>query len=97
MSALHASATRSFALLAAHGLSFDAHANWFQLEGAAAFFAAFPDTTIILDHLGCPKLDSGSEEEDAARIAVWRRGMRALAALPHVRRGRAFGGGTGWG
>jgi len=76
---------RNFPLLAAHGLSFDFHVNWFQLESAAAFLSRFSDTTVIVDHLGCPKLDSdGGAEEDARRIETWRVGMRALAALPHV-------------
>jgi hypothetical protein len=46
----------SFPLLAKHGLSYDIHVNWFQLADAAAFLARHPTTTVILDHLGCPKL-----------------------------------------
>ena len=74
---------KNFSLLAANGLSFDTHVNWFQLEEAAAFLAKHPDTTVVVDHLGCPKLGQG-EAEDAARTAVWRKGLTALAALGHV-------------
>ena len=73
----------SFALLAKNNLSFDCHVNWFQLEEAAAFLARHPSTVTVIDHLGCPKLGQG-EEEDAKRILTWRRGIAALAALPHV-------------
>jgi len=58
-------------------------ANPAQLEGAAAFFAGFPTVRVIVNHVGCLRLNRG-EEADAAAIAVWRRGMAALAALPHV-------------
>jgi len=75
-----------FALLAKHGgLSFDLQCNWFQLEGAAAFLAEFPDTPVVVDHLGCLKLTGSHDEvEDAKRVAEWRNGMAALAALPQV-------------
>lgn len=79
-----------FALLAKHGsaggagLSFDLQCNWFQLADAAAFLQAFPETVVVLDHMGCLKLTGTDAAEDAARIAEWRRGMGALAALPNV-------------
>ncbi|TFJ88530.1 hypothetical protein NSK_000104 [Nannochloropsis salina CCMP1776] len=72
-----------FALLGPRKLSFDLQVNWFQLQDAASFLQAFPDTVVILDHMGCLKLGAG-EEEDARRITVWQRGMQALAALPNV-------------
>lgn len=76
----------SFNLLGARGLSFDFHVNWTQLEDAAAFLARYPDVSVILDHLGCVKLDAEEgPAEDERRIAKWRAGMRALAALPNVR------------
>lgn len=74
-----------FALLGKHGLSFDLQVNWFQLRGAAAFLQGFPDTVVVLDHMGCLKLTGAAdEEEDAKRVAEWREGMRALASLPNV-------------
>jgi predicted TIM-barrel fold metal-dependent hydrolase len=72
-----------FALLAPRGLSFDLQVNWFQLQDAATFLQAFPETVVVVDHLGCLKLGVG-DEEDAKRIAVWQEGMKALAALPNV-------------
>eukprot|EP00624_Nannochloropsis_granulata_P004385 evm.model.NODE_31868_length_15142_cov_18.426628.2 len=72
-----------FALLAPRGLSFDLQVNWFQLRDAATFLQAFPETVVIVDHMGCLKLGAG-DEEDAKRIAVWQEGMKALAAMPNV-------------
>ena len=46
----------SFPLLAANGLTFDAHVNWFQLKQAAEYFKAHPNVPIIVDHLGVLKL-----------------------------------------
>jgi len=76
----------NLALLCRLGLVFDFHANWFQLAGGAATLAALGDgcPATVLDHLGCPKLGTGDAGEDAARVAAWKAGMRALAALPRV-------------
>ena len=41
-----------------------------------------PGVPVVIDHLGCLKLTGG--DEDAAALAVWREGMKALAAVPHV-------------
>lgn len=73
----------NFPLLAANGLVFDMHVNWFQLKEAAAFVAGHPSTKVVIDHLGCVKLGV-SVAEDTARIDAWREGMAALAALPNV-------------
>jgi predicted TIM-barrel fold metal-dependent hydrolase len=76
----------NLALLGRLGLVFDFHANWFQLAGGAATLAALGDgaPVTVLDHLGCPKLGTGDAREDAVRVAAWKAGMRALAALPRV-------------
>lgn len=73
-------------LLGRLGLVFDFHANWFQLKTAAAFFSGLSPQLpkIVIDHLGCPKLNSGKSEEDAARVAAWKEGLAALAAIPKV-------------
>jgi predicted TIM-barrel fold metal-dependent hydrolase len=80
-----------FSLLAKSGLSFDLQVNWFQLAEAAAFLQKEESrraTVVVVDHMGCLKLKGGDEaaavEEDAKRVAEWRAGMRALAALPNV-------------
>lgn len=68
-----------------HGLSFDLHVNWFQLQQAAKFLASRPALPrIVLNHLGCLKLGSGDAATDASRIAEWREGMRALAAIANA-------------
>jgi len=87
---------RNVSALASKGLTFDTHVNWFQLNQAASYFSKHaPDTTLILDHLGCLKLKLGGKaaassseeeakdaEEDRARFSVWKEGITALAANP---------------
>jgi len=72
-------------LLTEQGLTFDLHCNWFQLAEAATYFTTHsPSTVVILDHLGCVKLDTGNADEDNKRIAEWKNGMTALAQNPNV-------------
>ena len=76
----------SLRLLHRLGLVYDMHANWFQLAPAAALLGSLGPRApaVVLDHLGCPKLNTGDAGEDAARVAAWKQGMLALAALPRV-------------
>jgi predicted TIM-barrel fold metal-dependent hydrolase len=67
-----------FALLRKYGLSFDLQLYPSQMADAARLAARFPDTLIILNHAGMPV------DRDAENIALWRAGMRALAAAPNV-------------
>jgi predicted TIM-barrel fold metal-dependent hydrolase len=69
---------RGYALLGAHGLSFDLQAPWPLLAEAAALATAFPKTRIIINHTGLPA--DRSEEG----IAGWRRALRTVAACPNV-------------
>lgn len=69
---------RGFALLARHGFSFDLQVYPAQMPAAARLAARHPDTPLILNHTGMPV------DKDAAGIAAWRQGMRALAAQPNV-------------
>lgn len=78
--------TANFPLLAARGLAFDLHCNWFQLADAAAFLQAqlaaghaLPHA-VVIDHLGVPKLGAGAAD-DEKRTAEWKAGMAALAAV----------------
>lgn len=66
-----------------HGLSYDLQLNPHQMKAAAEFFKDFPDVPVCLNHVGCLKLadDVGLDSEIAA---LWREGMRSLAALPWV-------------
>jgi len=69
---------RGFALLCRHGFSFDLQIYPSQMPAAARLAAQHPDTPLILNHTGMPV------DKDAAGIATWRSGMRALAAQPNV-------------
>ena len=67
-----------YALLAKHGLSFDLQCYPGQMPGLAALIERHPDIPVIINHMGMPVLT------DADGLDDWRRGMKALAALPHV-------------
>ncbi|SDV46685.1 amidohydrolase family protein [Chitinasiproducens palmae] len=64
--------------LAPLGLSWDLRVPYWHLVEAAEVARAFPDTAIVLNHLGLP-LDRSPEG-----LAIWREGMRALADCPNV-------------
>lgn len=69
---------KGYGLLAKHGLSFDLQCYPAQMPGLAGLIAAHPDIPVIVNHMGMPVLG------DADGLGDWRRGMRALAAMPHV-------------
>jgi predicted TIM-barrel fold metal-dependent hydrolase len=66
------------ASLARFGLSWDLRVPFWHLEEAAEVVRGIPDTTVVLNHLGLPL------DRSEAGLAVWRRGMRALADCPNV-------------
>jgi L-fuconolactonase len=73
-----------FAHLQKYGLSFDAWLFHPQVGELVGLARAFPDTTIILDHIG-GLLGIGSyaqKREDVFR--EWQRGMATLATCPNV-------------
>ena len=70
--------THGFGQLASHGLSFDLQCYPGQMLTLAALFARHPDVPVIVNHMGMPV------PEDPDGIEEWRRGMRALAANPHI-------------
>jgi L-fuconolactonase len=75
---------RGFAELARRGLTFDAWVYHPQLAEVTDLARAFPDTTIVLDHLGGP-LGIGPYAGRRAEIFAWWTGaIRALAACPNV-------------
>jgi L-fuconolactonase len=70
--------------LAKHGLSFDSWLLEPQLPELINLARAFPDTPVILDHVGTPLGNGrylGKREE---RFATWRASILKLAELPHV-------------
>jgi len=66
-------------LLGEKGLSFDLQCNPHQLEDSAVVFNKYPQTQVILNHLGLMH-----DGEDEAHDQIWRNGMRALASVPNV-------------
>jgi predicted TIM-barrel fold metal-dependent hydrolase len=69
---------RGLRLLARHDLSFDLQVTSDQLEDAAALATQNDDIVFVLNHCGWPA------DRSAAGLDQWRRGIRALSALPHV-------------
>ncbi|MEE2710514.1 MAG: amidohydrolase family protein [Gemmatimonadota bacterium] len=67
------------ALLARQNLSFDLSCNPHQVSDAVATFRNYPETRVIVNHLGF--IHDG---EDCAHESLWRGGMHALAELPNV-------------
>ena len=83
---------KGFAKLHEHGLNFDLQTNPHQLKDTAAFLAGFPDTKVVVNHIGCLKLPGDglvttagdAQEKEDEVMKVWREGMAAMAALPQV-------------
>jgi len=69
---------KGLALLEKHDLSWDLRVPWWHLEEAAEVVREHPGLRIALNHTGYP-LDRSPQA-----LAVWRRGMAALAACPNV-------------
>lgn len=69
---------RGLSLLEKYDLSWDLRVVWWHLEEAADVVREHPGLRVALNHTGYP-LDRSPEA-----LAVWRRGMQALAALPNV-------------
>jgi L-fuconolactonase len=73
-----------FAALSALGLVFDAWVYHPQLAEVADLAAAFPNTQIVLNHVGSPILGGPYAEDRAKVFADWQAGMTALAKHPNV-------------
>ena len=69
---------RGLSLLTKHDLSWDLRVPWWHLEEAAEVVGEHPDMRVVLNHTGYP-MDRSPEA-----LAVWRRGMEALAAHSNV-------------
>lgn len=67
-----------FALLKKYKLSFDLQLYPCQMQEAAKLARRHPETLLILNHTGMPV------DRDADGIALWRSGMKALAACDNV-------------
>ncbi len=73
-----------YAQLAKYGLSFDAWLLEPQLPELIALAGAFPETPVILDHVGTPLGIASYEGRREQRFGIWRDNLRKLAALPNV-------------
>ncbi|MAG31911.1 MAG: amidohydrolase [Deltaproteobacteria bacterium] len=66
------------------GLSFDAYQYHTQLPFLADLARAFPNTTIVLDHLGTP-LGAGPYAGRREEVfAEWEKGIREVASCPNI-------------
>ena len=73
-----------FAQLAPLGLSFDAWLYHPQIPDLTALARAFPETPIVLDHVGGPLGIGGYAGQRDEVFADWRAAMPELATCPNV-------------
>jgi L-fuconolactonase len=73
-----------FAQLAPLGLSFDAWLYFTQISDVADLARAFPDTAIILDHIGTPLGNGPYVGKRDEVFAVWRKSIEDLARCQNV-------------
>lgn len=75
---------KGFAELARRGLVFDAWMYHTQLDELVDLARAFPDATIVLDHIGGPIGIGPYAGRRAEVIAVWRETLREVAGCANV-------------
>jgi len=75
---------RGFAWLGKFNLSFDAWLYHPQLPELAALAQAFPDVTIILNHIAAPLGVGPYAGKRQEVFEIWSRGIAALASCPNV-------------
>ena len=75
---------RGFAQLDRLGLSFDAWVYHPQLDEVAALARAFPNATIVLNHIGAPLGVGPYAGKKDEVFQVWSQGIAAVAACPNV-------------
>jgi L-fuconolactonase len=73
-----------YAQLGKYNLSFDAWLLEPQLDELLDLARAFPNTPVILDHVGTPLGIASYQGRRGERFPVWRDNIRKLAALPNV-------------
>ncbi len=79
-----ASFREGFARLGKLGMSYDSWLYHPQVGELEALARAFPDTPIVLDHVGGPLHIGAYEGKQKEVFARWQPAMRALAACPNV-------------
>lgn len=73
-----------FAQLGPLGLSFDAWMLEPQLPDLIDLARAFPDTQIVLDHVGTPLGIASYSGRRQERFDIWRKNITTLASLPNL-------------
>jgi len=73
-----------FAILGRLGLSFDAWLYHPQIDDVAKLAAAFPDTKIVLNHVGGPAGNGVYSGQQREVFPQWASSIKALAAHPNV-------------
>ena len=73
-----------YARLRDFGLSFDSWILEPQIPDLTDLAKAFPDTPVILDHVGTPLGRASYQGKLTERFPVWRDSIRTIAALPNV-------------
>lgn len=73
-----------FSRLARFGLSFDSWAYHTQLDELADLARAFPETPIVIDHIGVPLGVGPYAGHRDAVFAEWKARLQHIARLPHV-------------
>ena len=75
---------RGFAALGKLGLLFEAYVFFTQLQDVVDLAQAFPETAIVLNHLGGPLGIGPYSRDRETHAATWLQGMTALAACENV-------------
>lgn len=75
---------RGFAHLEPLGLSFDAFVLSTQLDDVASLATSFPNTRIVLDHVGGPIGIGPYSGRLAEMFPAWKRGIQEIARCPNV-------------
>jgi len=73
-----------FSRLARHGLSFDAWLYHTQLDELLDLARAFPETPIVINHVGGPLGVGLFRDRRGEVFAAWHAGMKRLAGCPNV-------------
>jgi predicted TIM-barrel fold metal-dependent hydrolase len=75
---------KGFARLGKLGLSFDAWVYHPQIHEVAELARAFPDTTIVLNHIGAPLGVGPYAGKRDEVFAVWRKGIAVIASCSNI-------------
>ena len=80
----HTRFREGFAKLQQYNLTFDAWVYFHQLPDLIALARAFPNTTVILDHIGTPLGIGPYSGKRAEVFQQWKKGIAELATCPNV-------------